>query len=125
MAKHTQWTSHKGRRILFVNGAGLGEADLIVAYEEMKQELLRDGTGPLVLIDLSNTSLTTKAHSKAREVAEATKAAGIPDGPCAVVGLSKLASAVAQLLGRSAHFADTIDKGKEWLVRQDEMALKR
>lgn len=36
VGKHTQWTSHRGRMILLVNGAGLGEADLIVAYEERK-----------------------------------------------------------------------------------------
>ena len=124
MGKHVQWTTYKGMRILVVNGAGLREPDLIAAYEEFKQELLKDRTGPSVLIDLSNTTLSTKAHDKAKEVAAATKAEGIPDGPCAVVGLSTLARAVAQLLQRSAYFTDSVDKGKEWLLKQDHKVLR-
>ncbi len=52
MGKHVDWITHKGQRILFVNVAGLNEAEYIAGLEEMKQELLRDRTAPLVLIDL-------------------------------------------------------------------------
>ena len=40
MGKYAQWITHKGRRILFVNVAGLREADYIAALEELKQALL-------------------------------------------------------------------------------------
>jgi hypothetical protein len=56
MGKHVQWVTHKGVRILFVNAAGLKEAEYIAALEEAKQEGLKDRASLLVLMDLSNTS---------------------------------------------------------------------
>ena len=46
MGKYVQWTTHKGKRILFLNAKGLREAEYIAAMEEMRLELLkeRDGT---------------------------------------------------------------------------------
>ena len=38
--RYVQWTTHKGERILFVNVAGLREAEYIAALEELKQALL-------------------------------------------------------------------------------------
>ena len=42
MSKYTQWITHKGKRMLFVNGPGLPEAQYIEAMEEMKQEILKE-----------------------------------------------------------------------------------
>ncbi len=36
MAEYTQFITHKGKRMLFVNGAGLEEAEILAAFEEMK-----------------------------------------------------------------------------------------
>jgi hypothetical protein len=119
MGKHTQWVTHKGKRILFVNCARLGEAEILASFEEMKQELLKERIGPMVLIDISDIDMTTALISKAKELTAATKDAGIKDGPNAIVGLTGLQKAVAQLFGRGVHFADSVEEAKEWLLKQD------
>ena len=120
MGKYVQWIEHKGVRILFLNGKGLAEAENFEAQEELKQELLKDRSSPPVLVDLSNTVMTQKTSGKSKEVAAATKAIGMPDAPTAVVGLNKLQKAVAQLFGRGSHYFDSLDQGKEWLVKEDD-----
>ncbi len=118
MGKYAQWITHKGTRILFLNGKGLNEAENIEAQEELKQELLRSRSSPPVLVDLSNTTMTQKTSSKSKELATASAAANIPDGPTAVVGLTGLQKAVAQLFGRGAHYFGNIEEAKEWLVKE-------
>jgi hypothetical protein len=120
VGKHVQWIAHKGVKILFLNGRGLNEAENFAAQEELKQELLRDRSSPPVLVDLSDTKMTQKTANKSKEVASATKAAGLPDGPSAVVGLTGLQKSVAKLFGRGAHFADSIEEAEEWLVKENE-----
>ena len=124
MGKHVQWIEHKGVRIIFLNGKGLNETENFEAQEELKQELLRDRSSPPVLVDLSNTTMTQKTSSKSKEVAAATKTAGLPDGPTAVVGLNKLQKAVAQLFGRGSHYFDSIDQAKDWLVKEEDKRKK-
>ena len=106
--------------MLFVNAAELPEAECLIAFEEMKQELLKERTGPLVLVDISRIAMTTRVINKSKEVVNATKEAGIPDRPNVVVGLNKLQKAVAQLFGRGVHFVDTVEQGKEWLAKEDD-----
>jgi hypothetical protein len=120
MGKYVQWISHKGKRILFVNGAGLREAQYIEAMEEMKQEILKEREGAMVLVDATKTEMTTPTVNKGKEVAAATKAKGIPDRPSVVVGLTGLQRAVAQLFGRGIHFSGTIEEAKEWLIKEDD-----
>jgi hypothetical protein len=120
MGKYAQWITHKGKRILFVNGAGLSEAECLIAFEEMKQTILKEGIGVLVLVDVSHMQMTKALVNKAKEAAAAAKAVGIKDKPNAVVGLTGLQKAVAQLFGREIHFADTVDQAKEWLVKEDD-----
>jgi hypothetical protein len=120
MGKYAQWITHKGKRMLFVNGAGLSEAECLIAFEEMKQALLKEGTGVLVLVDVSHLGMTRALVNKAKEATEATKAIGIKDKPNAVVGLTGVQKAVAQLFGREIHFADSVEEAKEWLVKEDD-----
>jgi hypothetical protein len=120
MGKYAQWITHKGKRILFVNGAGLSEAECLIAFEEMKQALLKEGTGVLVLVDVSRLAMTRALVDKAKEATAATKAVGIKDKPNAVVGLTGVQKAVAQLFGREIHFADSVEEAKEWLVKEDD-----
>jgi len=124
VGKYVQWIEHKGVRIIFLNGKGLNEADNFSAQEELKEELLRDRSSPPVLVDLSKTAMTQQTANKSKEVAAATKAAGLPDGPTAVVGLNKLQKAVAQLFSRGSHFFDSIEEAKEWLVREESKRKK-
>jgi hypothetical protein len=125
LGKYVQWIEHKGVRIIFLNGKGLAEAENFEAQEELKQELLKDRSSPPVLVDLSKTAMTQKTANKSKEVAAATKAAGLPDGPTAVVGLNKLQKAVAQLFSRGSHFFDSIEEAKEWLVKEENKRRKR
>ncbi len=118
MAKHVQGITHKGVRILFVNGKGLPEAEYVAAFEELTQEVLKDKSNPPVLIDLSNTAMTQKTKDAAKGVSAARKAAGLPEAPSAVVGLSKLAKMVASLLSPGTRYFDTIDQAKEWLAKE-------
>jgi len=120
MGKYVEWITHKGKRMLFLNAKGLREAEYMAAMEEMKRELLKEGDGALVLVDATGTEMTTKTTNKAKEVAAATKAQGIIDGPSVVVGLTGLQRAVAQLFGRGIHFSSTIEEAKEWLVKEDD-----
>ena len=120
MGKYAHFITHKGKRILFVNAAGLPEAECLVAFEEMKQALIKEGKGVLVLVDMSNITMTQKITNKAKEATAATTAIGIKDKPNAVVGLTGLQKAVAQLFGRGLHFSNSIDEAKDWLVREDD-----
>jgi hypothetical protein len=120
MGKYVQWITHKNKKILFLNANGLREAEYMVAQEELKQELLKARISALVLVDATGTEMTTKTTNKAKEVAAATKAEGIVDGPSVVVGLTGLQKAVAQLFGRGIHFSNTLEEAREWLVKEAE-----
>ncbi len=120
MGKYVQWITYKGKRILFLNAKGLREAEYMVAMEEMRQELLKERDGVLVLVDATGTEMTTQTTNKAKEIATATKDKGIPDKPSVVVGLTGLQRAVAQLFGRGIHFSGTIEEAKDWLVKEDD-----
>ena len=79
MGKYTQWITHKGKRILFVNAARLGEAEALASLEEMKQELLKQRPGPLplTLVDISGVEMTASVAKTARKVTADTKAGSI------------------------------------------------
>jgi len=119
MTRYAQWIEHKGKRILFIDGPGLSEAQYIEAMEEMKQEVLRERNGALVLVNVSGIDMTKAVVDKSKEVVNATKKAGIPDRANVVVGLTGLQKAVAQLFGRGVRFVDTVEEGKEVLIRED------
>lgn len=120
MAKYAQFITYKGKRILFVNAARLPEAECLVAFEEMKEALVKEGKGVLVLVDVSGLEMTTAIVNKAKEATAATKAMGIKDKPNAVVGLTGLQKAVAQLFGRGINFVDSVEEGKERLIKEDD-----
>ena len=120
MAKYAQFITYKGKRMLFVNAANLSEAECLVAFEEMKEGLVKEGKGVLVLVDVSGLEMTTAIVNKAKEATAVTKAMGIKDKPNAVVGLTGLQKAVAQLFGRGINFVDSVEEGKERLVKEDD-----
>ena len=120
MRKYVEWITYKGKRILVVNGPGLKEAQYIEAMEEMKQEVLKEKDGALVLANVSGLDMTKAVVNKSREVVNATKEAGIPNRANVVVGLTGLQKAVAQLFGRGVHFVDTVEQAKELLVKEDD-----
>ncbi len=125
MGKHVEWITYKGKRILFLNANNLSEAEYIAGQEELKQEVLKDRSSPLVLVDATKTPMTAAATKKAKELAAANKDAGIEDGPSAIVGLTGLQRATAQLFGRGIHFAKDLEEAKEWLIKEDDKRRKR
>ena len=126
MDKHTQWVTHKGKRILFLNAANLGEAEVLASFEELKQALLKERPGslPLTLVDISGVDMTMRVARKAREVVADTAAPGVRDAPNATVGMTGLQKATAQLFARNTHFGIDIEEAKEWLVREDDKRQK-
>jgi hypothetical protein len=73
----------------------------------------------------SGIDMTAAVAKKAREVTADTKAPGVQDAPNAVVGMTGLQKAVAQLFSRNSRFTDSIDEAKEWLVKEDDKRHKR
>ena len=125
MGKYAKWITYKDKRILTVDLARLGEAEIIAGMEEMKQELLKDRVGPLLLIDITGIDMTTTVINKAKELTTVTKDADFQDGPNVIVGLTGLQKAVAQLFARNVHFSNSVDEAREWLAKQDEKRRKR
>ena len=125
MSKYVEWITYKGKRILVVNGAGLKEAQYIEAMEEMKQEVLKEKDGALVLANVTGIGMTKGVIDKSKEVVEATEKAGIPNRLNVVVGLTGLQKAVAQLFGRGVRFVDTIEQAKELLIKENDKPRKR
>lgn len=118
MAKYVQWITHQGVRILHVNIQGLSEAEQITALDELREELLKERSGTPLLFDQAGTAMTRKTAEKSREVAAAVRAAGIPSGPSAVVGLNRIQKLVVQVFGQGARYFDGIDEAREWLVKE-------
>ncbi len=119
MAKYVQFITYKGKRMLHTNAVGLEEAEFLVALEEMKQALLKEGQDTLALTDVTGLSATKAFVKKAKEVNAAVEKTPGWGRPSAVVGLTGLQKAVAQLLGRGVYYANTIEEAKEWLVKED------
>ena len=125
MGKYVNWITYKNKRILTVDLARQGEAEIIAGMEEMKQELFKDRSAPLVLIDITGIDMTTAVINKAKELTAVTKEAGLEDGPNVIVGLTGLQKAVAQLFARNVHFSGSVEEAREWLVKQDDKRRKR
>ena len=78
----------------------------------------------MVLVNVTGIGMTKAVVDKSKEVDKATKEAGIPLRGNAVVGLTGLQKAVAQLFGRGVHFVDTVEQAKELLVKEDDKRHK-
>ena len=122
MGKNVNRITHKGKEMLFLDGSGLSEAESVVAWEDARQELLKERGTPLILVNGTNIAMTPAALTKAKEAAAALK--GISDYRVAFVGLTRLQKSTAQLVMKShhmdAHFCQTLEEGKEWLVSEKE-----
>jgi len=119
MGKYTQTITYKGKRMYVVNMAGLSEGECLKAFDEYKEAFIREGEGPAV-IDMSDVKMTSAIFNKAREVKAATEAVASERQDAAVIGLSSLQRAVAQMFAKGVCYAVTQDQGKEWLVKEDQ-----
>ena len=103
-----------------MDAANLNEEELLVAWSEASQVMKIERNGCLALIDATNTPMSVPILNKAREVA--AMAAGDPRYCVAFVGMKGLTKSTAQLHARTtrvnAHFCDTVEDAKEWLIKE-------
>ena len=120
MAKHVQRITHEGKEILFTDFANTDEKASLAAWDELKQELLKERGAILALIDARNTMMSLAILNKARDVSATLRS--IPGTRVAFIGMSTLQKSTAQLHARSihlnVHFCATLEEGKEWLVSE-------
>jgi len=67
---------------------------------------------------------TGSGSTKPRRPRLSPRRRAFKDKPVALVGLTGLQKAVAQLFGRGVHFVDTVEQAKEWLVKEDDKPHK-
>ena len=119
MGKYVSGITHKGKEILYLQIPGSSEKDRSEAWEEIKQELLTRKGPSLVLVDARNVTMAPGSLEKAKEAGAAARSH--PDNRLAFVGLNALQKSTAQLIARGmhlqAHSCNTLEEGKEWLVR--------
>ncbi len=125
MGKYVEWTTYKGKRILFLNAAGLSDKEYMAGQDELKNEIIKEGRPSMVLVDATKTQMSAAVVKKAKEVAAATKDAGVQDGPSAIVGLTGIQRATAQLFSRGMHFSSSLDEARDWLLKEDDRLNKR
>jgi hypothetical protein len=122
VGKYVSRTTHQGKEILILSIPNSNEEQRLEAWAEAKQVLLQQKGACLALVDVRNISLAPGSMNKAKEAAAAARKD--PGNRIAFVGLTRLQSSTAQIALRTmrvrAHFCDTLDEGKAWLVREDD-----
>ena len=116
MSDRLSWIEYKGAKILHVDYSGTSEEEFIQTIEEFKDELLKQTPGSVVtLTNMANTNITDEVRKKFRELAEQTR--GISKG-AAAIGITGFKKALAVLIKRDLHYADSLEEAKEWLAEQ-------
>ena len=114
--------THQGREILLLSIPNSNEAQRLEAWAEAKEVLLQQKGACLALVDVRNITLAPGSLNKAKEAAAAARKD--PGNRIAFVGLTRLQASTALIALRTmhvrAHFCDTLDEGKAWLVREAE-----
>ena len=121
--RYVKWITHKDKEILFMDAAGTSAGEGMVAWEEMRQELLKERDVRLILIDGTNAKMDKGTLQKAKGVVDVSKKK--PGTPVACVGMNDgfqktMAQLMATRLRLNARFCATLEEGKEWLVAEDE-----
>lgn len=127
MANRVQWIEHKGERIIFCDYTNIqDEEEFVRAIAEMEEEVLKEapGTFILMLIDVTGSLVTSQVTQRAREVAAAARAKGIPSSPTAIVGISRPAQRAVvmalQFLRPDLCMVESVAAAKDWLVSRVE-----
>lgn len=123
VARYVKWITHKGREMLFMDAAGTSASEGLAAWEEMRQELLKEREVRLILIDATNAKMEKGTLEKAKAVVEAAKKR--PGTPVAFVGMKDnfqktMAQLMATRLRLHARFCASLDEGKEWLIKEED-----
>jgi hypothetical protein len=108
--------THKGVRILALDGKNLKEDELCESIEKHSETAIANKIN-LMLLDVTNTRSTTKVKDvsfKSRKKMDDAL------GQCysAIIGLSSLQRLVANTVNRDQYFATDMEDGKNWLVKK-------
>ncbi len=126
MAKYVSRITYKGKEMLFMNARGVNEEEAIAAWEEMRQEILKKENTRLTLIDGTDIAITPAILRKAKE---ASSGEANPDSRAVFVGMTPIQRSTAELIARgmhlNVHFCNTLEEGKEWLVKEDNKPRKK
>jgi hypothetical protein len=124
MAKYIEWIVYKGHKILLAKFTGItDEKEYMTAFDEMEKEVVQlpKGSRPLTLINVSNSVLSSTITERGKKFVAAKQAAGIPESPTIIVGVSGFAKAIVQAMQffrKELQMADTMEEAKEWLIKQ-------
>ena len=126
MGKYVSRITYKGKEMLFMNARGVNEEEAIAAWEEMRQEIQKKQNTRLTLIDGTDIAITPAILRKAKE---ASSGEANPDSRAVFVGTSPIERSTAELIARgmhlNVHFCNTLEEGKEWLVKEDNKPRKK
>lgn len=118
--KHGKLITYKGKQMWLMSPATKDEKARLEAWEEARQVLEKERNGILAVIDCRNTAVTTPVMNKAVELADMVQ--GDPRFCVAFVGLTGVYQSTAEVYTRTrrvnAHFCDTVEDAKEWLVKE-------
>ena len=125
MSERIRWITHKGKRILFSDYSGLKGEEYIAAIEALKQELVRQPAGSIVLTlnDVTGSVASHPVVKKGQELEEAKNQRGVITF-AAMVGLTGMKAALIQFVNRDAHVFASHEEAKDWLVAQADQAAK-
>ena len=98
MGKYVTRIAHKGQQLLQMDTPGKTEEEGIVAWTEMKQELLKEQSACYILVDATGITMAPESVSRAKEAAAAMKEN--PDNRIAFVGMTGLQKSTAQLIAK-------------------------
>jgi len=116
MSDRVSWIEHKGVRILYADYSGTSGEEFIEVVDEFESELSKQTPGSVVtLTNVANTVITNELRTRLRELTERT--GGISKS-AAAVGITGFKRAIAVLLRKDLHYADSLEEAKDWLAEQ-------
>ena len=125
MSERVQWIVYQGKRILQVDYSNLrDEAAYLQVIDEFEAEVLNQPRGKQMraIVDVTGSVLTSRITDRNKAVATKARAAGVPDSPTAMVGLSGFKMAVAQAIAffrPDLYIADSRQAALNWLLAQE------
>ncbi len=121
MGKYVSRITYKGKEMLFMNARGVNEQQAIEAWEEMKQAIPKNRDLHLTLIDGTDIAITPAILRKAKESSGGGQAD--PNSRAVFVGMTPIQRSTAELIAKgmrlNVHFCNTLEEGKEWLLKED------
>ena len=114
MGQYVEVMTYQGKEIVYVNLAGLDEANQLKALNELDQ-VFSQKNNILAVSNIENTTTTPavkdKAESNYKKHQHKIKAE-------ALIGVSGIKKIIAQGVKKDIYFAKSLDDAKNWLVRQ-------